>query len=80
MPNFLGQGPAAQRRSEKTEQMIDDEVLQIIRKCYEETKTLLLDKRALLDRMAQALLEKEVLDYHEIRAMLGAPQHIAMAA
>ncbi|HGY55247.1 MAG TPA: ATP-dependent metallopeptidase FtsH/Yme1/Tma family protein [Caldithrix abyssi] len=70
-PGFLGQGPAAERRSEKLEQMIDDEVLEIISTCYKETKDLLTKKRALLDAMANKLLQQEVLDYHEIRELLG---------
>ncbi|RMF57714.1 MAG: ATP-dependent zinc metalloprotease FtsH, partial [Calditrichaeota bacterium] len=70
-PNFLGQGASLERRSEKVEQLIDDEVLEIIQQAYEETKDLLREKRDLLDKMANALLEKEVLDYHEIREILG---------
>ncbi|RMH82020.1 MAG: ATP-dependent metallopeptidase FtsH/Yme1/Tma family protein [Calditrichaeota bacterium] len=75
-PNFLGQGPLTERRSEKIEQMIDDEVLQIITQCYQDTKALLMEKRDLLEKMAQALLEKEVLDYHEIREILGEPADV----
>ncbi len=70
-PGFLGQGPATDRRSEKIEQIIDDEVLKIISTCYAEARQLLTEKRDLLEKMAQALLEKEVLDYHEIREILG---------
>ncbi|GIV57736.1 MAG: ATP-dependent zinc metalloprotease FtsH [Rhodothermaceae bacterium] len=70
-PGFLGQGPQTERRSERIEQLIDEEVLRIIRTCYEETKALLQEKRDLLDKMAAALLEKEVLDADEIRALLG---------
>ncbi len=73
-PNFLGGGPSAERRSEKIEQMIDDEVMKIIADCYEETKKLLREKHDLLDKMAGALLEKEVLDYHDIREILGEPE------
>jgi cell division protease FtsH len=32
--SFLGQGPAVNRRSEKTEQMIDEEVMELIQQCY----------------------------------------------
>jgi len=70
-PEFLSEGPVEEKRSERLEQMIDEEVLKIISTCYEEAKELLQEKKELLDRMAGALLEKEVLDFNEIRAMLG---------
>lgn len=70
-PNFLGQGANLSRRSEEIERMIDQEVLEMINECYEQTKTLLIEKRELLDAMSGALLEKEVLGYHEIRELLG---------
>jgi cell division protease FtsH len=77
-PNFLNEGPAVARRSDKVEQMVDEEVAEIISQCYAETKQLLLEKRELLDRMAQALLEKEVLDQKQIYELLGerASQHV----
>ncbi|MEZ4764848.1 MAG: hypothetical protein R3C26_17230 [Calditrichia bacterium] len=70
-PNFLGQGANLSRRSEEIERMIDQEVLEMINECYEQTNTLLIEKRELLDAMSHALLEKEVLGYHEIREILG---------
>ncbi len=70
-PEFLGEGAALDRRSEQMERMIDQEVLEIIRSCYEETRQLLLEKRELLHKMAAALLKQEVLDYHRIREILG---------
>ena len=70
-PNFLGQGANLNRRSEEIERIIDQEVLSIIQTCYEETKAMLKEKRELLDKMSEALLEKEVLNYHEIRELLG---------
>jgi len=68
---FLGQGPALARRSEKYEEELDDEMREIIRECYDEDKELLRRSRALLDRMAGDLLEREKLDEGEIVAMLG---------
>ncbi len=77
-PNFLNEGPAVARRSDKVEQMVDEEVAEIISQCYAETKQLLLEKRELLDRMAQALLENEVLEQKQIYELLGerASQHV----
>jgi cell division protease FtsH len=69
--NFLGQEARTYRRSEKVEQLIDEEIQQIVNQCYEETKQLLISKKELLDTMAAKLLEKEVLNYQEIRELLG---------
>lgn len=69
--NFLNEGPHLSRRSEKLEQMIDEEVAEIVTQCYAESKQLLMEKRELLDRMANLLLEKEVLDQKEIQELLG---------
>ena len=71
-PGFLGQTGQTERRSERVEEMIDEEILGIIRTCYAETKALLKSKRDLLDKMAAVLIEKEVIEYEEIRDILGA--------
>ena len=68
---FLNEGYALDRRSEKTEELIDKEITGIINNCYREAKELLLEKRDLLDRLAETLLEKEVVDYQEIKQILG---------
>jgi cell division protease FtsH len=70
-PNLLGQSIGLERRSEYMEQLIDEEVSRIIRQCYEETKDLLLEKRDLLEKMAEILLAKEVIGYEEIKQILG---------
>jgi len=77
-PGFLKNELYTDRRSEKLEQQIDEETYQIIAQCYAETKQLLTEKRELLDRLAQALMEKEVLNREEIDAILSeAPAPIA---
>jgi len=68
---FLGQGPTTARRSEKIEQMIDDEVLEIISKCYEYDKKFLQEHKDKLEKMAQTLLKQEVITEKEILAILG---------
>ncbi len=70
-PGFLGEGPGVERRSEYVERLIDEEVTQIINESYKEAKKLLQEKRDRLEKMASVLLEKEVIDYHEIRELLG---------
>jgi cell division protease FtsH len=69
--NFLGQEARTYRRSEKVEQLIDEEIQHIINSCYDETKQLLINKKDLLEKMAYKLLEKEVLNHHEIKELLG---------
>jgi len=71
---FLGYGPEIERRSEYIEQMIDEEITEIINSCYKEAKEVLCEKRELLDKMATILLEKEVINYDEIREILGDKQ------
>ncbi|RMD91773.1 MAG: cell division protein FtsH, partial [Calditrichaeota bacterium] len=68
---FLGQGPYTPRRSEKIEQMIDEEVLEIIQTCYEDAKRLLREKRDKLEEMAHTLLDKEVINEEDIIKILG---------
>ncbi|AKA33881.1 ATP-dependent zinc metalloprotease FtsH [Flagellimonas lutaonensis] len=68
---FLGNDLFKEKRSEKLEQLIDDEVQKIIDECYKEAKQLLQEKRPLLEKMAVMLLEKEVLDRQEIKEILG---------
>jgi cell division protease FtsH len=68
---FLNESPMVSHRSEKLEQLVDEEVAEIIGRCYDEAKQLLLEKRHLLDAMAESLLQKEVLDRADIEALLG---------
>jgi cell division protease FtsH len=53
-----GQGPASQR----TQELVDDEVRRIVEDLYNEVLTLLREHRDSLDRLAKALLEHETLD------------------
>jgi len=68
---FLGQEPNIAHHSEKVDQMIDEEVLEIINTSFEEAKKLLEEKRDKLDKMAQTLLEKEVIEEKEVVEILG---------
>lgn len=69
--DFLGNGFDHERHSDKIEQILDDEVLEIISGCYEEDKTLLREKSRELNEMANLLLEKENIDEPEIVSILG---------
>lgn len=57
--------------SEHTAQQIDEAVRNIIRRNYRRTFELLEKHREKLDIMADTLLEKEVLNHHDLREMLG---------
>ncbi len=60
---FLGRDFISRKDySEKKAQEIDDEVTRILRSLYEEAKQVLADQRELLDRISEALLERETLD------------------
>ncbi|MCB0327937.1 MAG: cell division protein FtsH, partial [Bdellovibrionales bacterium] len=52
--------------SEKTSQLIDDEIKKIVMKAYQHGKELLTKHRKALDMLAEALLEKEILNSTDI--------------
>ncbi len=63
---YLGYGYGEQRDySEKTSQMIDDEVRGIISEAYEEVKKMLNDNLDILHKLSETLLEKEVVEGDE---------------
>jgi cell division protease FtsH len=68
---FLGQEFTSVNRSEKLEQTIDDEVVEIIKDCYDQTKQLLTDKKDKLKKMAGLLLSKEVLSEEDVTSILS---------
>lgn len=61
--------------SESTSQQIDQEVRSIIEKNHERTIQLLNDHKDDLEKLAKALLEREVLDHHALRELLGDRPH-----
>jgi len=68
---FLGREIAQHRDySEKTAQEIDKEVKTIISECFETTKRILKENVNLLHKLAETLLEKEVLDSHQIQLLI----------
>jgi cell division protease FtsH len=56
--------------SEATAIKIDDEVRRLVGEGYERAKGLIGEHRAILERIAKALLEREVLDANEIRMLI----------
>ncbi len=57
--------------SEKTAELIDVEVRSLIGSVYERTKQLLTDKREGLEKLANKLLEKEILFQSDLEEILG---------
>jgi cell division protease FtsH len=57
--------------SEKTSEMIDEEVRSIIQDAYERTKNLLSEKRTQLENLSQELLKKEILFQYDLENIIG---------
>ena len=57
--------------SEKTAEMIDNEVRLLIDSAYMRTKALLIEKKGDVEKLAKALLEKEVLFQSDVEALIG---------
>ncbi|ORX55457.1 hypothetical protein BCR36DRAFT_186605 [Piromyces finnis] len=60
--------------SEKTAQMIDKEVRELVEACYKRTYDLLTDKKEDIDKLAKLLLEKEVIGKEDVEKILGKRQ------
>ncbi len=69
---FLGREMASRSDgySEETAKAIDSEVRRIVEEQHDLARKVLTDNRARLDRLAEALLERETLDSDEIQAVL----------
>ncbi|THJ24603.1 MAG: hypothetical protein CAF45_005365 [Nitrospira sp. CG24E] len=71
---FLGRELGSQRDfSEHIAREIDEEVKRLVTENYERAKRLLTENMATLKRLAEALLEKEVLDSSDIDNILIQP-------
>jgi cell division protease FtsH len=68
---FLGREFAQHRDySEETAQMIDQEIRTIVTQSYEKARDILIQNMGTLHELANTLLEKEVLDGHQIDAII----------
>ena len=64
---FLGREFGQRREvSERTAQVVDDEVKHFLDEAHESSRRILLEHRVLLDRIAAALLERETIDREDI--------------
>ena len=57
--------------SDSTAEKIDSEVKRIVDSAYDRTKKLLLDKREQLEKIANKLLEKEILFQNDLEKLIG---------
>jgi cell division protease FtsH len=57
--------------SEETSKIIDQEVRKLIDEAYDRTKKLLNEKKAEVEKLAGALLEREVLFQSDVEALIG---------
>jgi cell division protease FtsH len=75
--SFLGTPPPSfgqeRRYSEETAREIDTAVRQIVQEAFDKAVGILRSKRAILERTAQALLEKETLNEVELKALVTEP-------
>uniref|UniRef100_A0A674JG09 Mitochondrial inner membrane m-AAA protease component paraplegin n=1 Tax=Terrapene triunguis TaxID=2587831 RepID=A0A674JG09_9SAUR len=67
----IGQRPFSQG----LQQMMDHEAKVLVAQAYRHTEKLLLDNRDKLQTLANTLLEKEVINYEDMEALIGPPPH-----
>jgi cell division protease FtsH len=75
---FLDVGMPADRGlySEETARVIDEEVKAIVAGALDEARRVLRENRDILERVTRYLLEKEVMEGDELRAMFAAPRAV----
>ncbi|XP_045362646.2 mitochondrial inner membrane m-AAA protease component paraplegin isoform X1 [Camelus bactrianus] len=61
--------------SQGLQQMMDHEARLLVAEAYRHTEKVLLDNLDKLQALASALLEKEVISYEDIEALIGPPPH-----
>jgi len=70
-PNPLADGARERSYSDETAAAIDDEVRAIVDRVFDETLSMLQERRDILERTARRLLEKETLDEAELQQLAG---------
>jgi cell division protease FtsH len=75
---FLDVGLPSERGqySEDTARLIDEEVKAIIGGAHNEARRILRENRDILERVTRYLLEKEVMEGDELRAMMNTPRAV----
>ncbi|CAG9315405.1 unnamed protein product [Blepharisma stoltei] len=57
--------------SEDTNRIIDEEVRSIVEWCIKKTRSLLGEKKELVEKLAETLIEKEMIKHKELVEILG---------
>jgi cell division protease FtsH len=70
-------GPERGAYAEDTARLIDREVKRIMDEAHSEARRILTDKQAMLEAVTRRLLEREVMEGDELRAILNAPPEAA---
>jgi cell division protease FtsH len=72
-PTYI-ENPFGQERgnyAEETALKIDVEIKRILTEAHEKARQILRDHRDILDRLSERLLEKEVIEADELKAIMG---------
>ncbi len=72
----IGGPPERGLYSDETARLIDDEVKQIVTAAHNDARRILRERRDLLRRVAERLLEKEVMEGDELRAIIANPPEV----
>jgi cell division protease FtsH len=75
---FLDLGMPQERGlySEETARVIDEEVKLIVSNALNEARRILRERRDILERVTRFLLDKEVMEGDELRAMMNQPRAV----
>ncbi len=69
---FLGREVVQRREiSDRTAQIVDEEVKNILTRAYSEATRIVTERRAALDRLATALLERETLEREQVEMVIA---------
>ena len=66
-----------QNYSERTAELIDEEVRRLSTDCYERARTILISRREDLERVALELIARETLDRQRLQELLGSKDMLA---
>jgi cell division protease FtsH len=69
--NTFGQKIALENASEKTAELVDNEIKDWLDKAYKDAKSLVAKNKFSVEKIAKALLEKETLSADEIREIIS---------
>ena len=73
------EGSMTPHAGQKTFEVLDKAISQILDECYQEAKLIIGEKRAAVERVTQALLQQETLTREEFVALMGETVPLANA-